>query len=130
VQDHRQPGYLSDMPFEIQDVSDGDGMDLFEGQILDGNSGASQGCFGRSCPVHHQQQQQQQQEPVDWHSYLPEEEPEADANAPIFWNDGGHGHMMQQPVCMNGDAVMGYPDAADDGVHAMVDGECHSPQTV
>ena len=130
VQDHRQPGYLSDMPFEIQDVSDGDGMDLFEGQILDGTSGASQAYFGRSYPVHHQhqqQQQQQQQQSVDWHSYLPEEEPEAVADAPIFWNDGGHGHMLQQSVRMNGDAVVGYPDTADDGLHAMADGECQSP---
>ncbi|DBA93366.1 TPA: hypothetical protein ACH3X2_003639 [Trebouxia sp. C0005] len=131
VQNHRQPGYLSDMPFEIQDVSDGDGMDLFEGQTLDQTSGASEACFGRTYPVHHQQQQQQRQS-VDWHSYLPEQEPEAgaDADAPIFWNDGEHGHMLQQPVCMNGHAVMDYPDAADGGMHAMIDGECHSPQLV
>ncbi|KAL0033852.1 hypothetical protein WJX77_007687 [Trebouxia sp. C0004] len=120
VQDHRQPGHLSDTPFEIQDVSNSDGMHLFEGQTLDGNSGASQANFGRPYLVHHQQQQQQQ-EPVDWHSYLPEEELEADANAPIFWSDGRDGHKLQQPVCTNGDAVMGYTDTADDGVHAMAD---------
>ena len=128
VQDQRQPGYLSDMPFEIQDVSNGDDMDLFEGQTLDGTSGASQANFGRPYPV--QQQQQQQQEPVNWHSYLPEEESEANADAPIFWNDGGHGRMMEQSVRMNGNAVMGYPDAADDGVHAMIDGECHMAMLV
>ncbi len=133
VQDH---SHLSDMPFEIQDVSNGDGMDIFEGQTRDGTCGASQGCLDRPYAVHNQQQQQQhqqqqqQQEPVDWHSYLSEEEPEVNADAPMLWNDAGHGHMMQQPVCMNGDAITGYPDAADDGVHAMVDGECHSPHIV
>lgn len=86
------PAGSHSQPFQIQEVVDDDFAQYGNDSVL--HSSGMGDCGTR----HHHQQQQQ---PVDWHSYLPEEEPETHArDEQIPWSDDA-GEQMQDCEMVN-----------------------------